>query len=71
MTGDNVVKAFFNKKEATKQAIIDGIDSIDFDKLVLIGTKDEGVYISYTGVGNTLELIGLVELLKLNLTEKM
>lgn len=69
MSGDNVVNVTFNRKEATRQAIVEGIERMDFDKLVLIGTKGGDIYTSYTGIENTLELIGLVEMVKMNIVE--
>ena len=69
---DNVFHATFDKKELTQNKIMDTIKEMAFDQLVLVGTKDGHIYAAHSGIEDVVELVGLLETVKINcLVEKL
>lgn len=68
---DNVVKVNFGETEAKDiESLIEKLRDIDFDDLVIIGTKDEDAFMIHTGFKSRMKMIGSIEGLKLWLWAK-
>lgn len=62
----NVLHTTFNKQTRSKEKLLETVRKMDFENIVLIGTKDNDVYAVHTGVSDVVELIGLLEIVKIN-----
>lgn len=62
----NVLHTAFDKQTRSKEKLLETVREMDFESIVLIGTKDNDVYAVHTGVSDVVELIALLEIVKIN-----
>lgn len=62
----NIVHTTFNKQTRSKEKLLETVRDMNFDNIVLIGTKGNDIYAVHTGLSDVVELIGLLELVKMN-----
>lgn len=62
----NVLHTTFNKQIRSKEKLLETVKEMDFENMVLIGTKENDIYAVHTGVSDVVELIGLLEIVKMN-----
>jgi hypothetical protein len=59
-----VIKKTFNKKQAAQEDISQAIIDMDFENLLVMGTKGTEIFALFAGKMSLMEVIGMLEIAK-------